>query len=497
MARKCIVCDEPAGSGEHVFPASMGGRRINKNIYCSEHDNSYSNLVEELVRQFDFLNAMLGVVRDHSKEAKSTRAREMHSGEEVMLSAKDSTFIAPRVISQKKVGNGMLTEMSLPNRKSLSRWIEKVEQSGHSVEMLSKPQEDVYILGKVHQQRKFGGEFGLGAVAYIGQNILAVAFPELTRSGDVAKFIAYTQAIAAIAQLSGDGENPKDGSDGTKLAQARKDLQSALLPWGGQAPVWWDFEPQPDLPMSDFAFGHRITVGVDATDGLIYGRFSLFSSIHFGMAFGRARSCTETKAVVMDIDPLAPHPPNDIKVTELPSAIARVSMPATPAAGLWAGMSSGTQAKVLSDLIRRIQAHALSRCAAKMYAELDGYRSMSEEEGRRLIDKVISGEAQRVWNLATAVLDEFKATLPAEMRFVLGPMIDEMTAHDSNSPNGLTPQASETLELAKEALARQIQDDIRSGNLTVRRVEELIGEGPGAHVVGQAILATLAKQFPN
>ena len=76
----CIVCGQAAGSGEHVFPAALGGRRTNKNIYCTTHDNGYSSLVADLANQVDVLNAQLGVVPDHSNDVKSVLARDPHPG---------------------------------------------------------------------------------------------------------------------------------------------------------------------------------------------------------------------------------------------------------------------------------------------------------------------------------------------------------------------------------------------------------------------------------
>jgi hypothetical protein len=40
MAKICIVKGGPAGSGEHIFPASLGGLRINNGIYCEKHSNA-------------------------------------------------------------------------------------------------------------------------------------------------------------------------------------------------------------------------------------------------------------------------------------------------------------------------------------------------------------------------------------------------------------------------------------------------------------------------
>ena len=71
MAKTCIVCGQAAGSGEHVFPAALGGRRVNSGIYCPKHDNSYSGLVSEIAGQLDFFNAYLGVRPDHSSHLKT------------------------------------------------------------------------------------------------------------------------------------------------------------------------------------------------------------------------------------------------------------------------------------------------------------------------------------------------------------------------------------------------------------------------------------------
>lgn len=351
MANSCIVCGQAAGSGEHVFPAALGGRRINKNIYCTKHDNGYSGLVADLANQVDFLNAMLGVVSDHSNDVKSTLAQDKYTGEELKLSVKESSFTAPRVISQEQVENGVLMNMSFPNREAMKHWIAEQKANGLDVTPLQKAQERRYFLGEVHHQLRLGGPCGLGAVAYVTQTFLAQSFPDLARSGDLAQFIVYTQAIAALAQIRGGCGEAADGPADPKLERARQQLEAALASWGGQAPVWWDFDPQPDAIPNAFEFGHRVTVGVDALDGQIFGRFSLFSSIHFGMRFGTASVGMQTKTVTVDIDPMAAHPPNDIRKVESSSAIARVTAPTQPAAGLAAAISSKSQEAVFKDLM--------------------------------------------------------------------------------------------------------------------------------------------------
>jgi hypothetical protein len=493
MANTCIVCGQAAGSGEHVFPAALGGRRTNKNIYCTKHDNGYSSLVGDLANQMDVLNSRLGVVPDHSYDVKSVLARDANTGEELRLSVKESSFTAPRVISQQQAGNGVLMNMSFPDREAMKQWLAEQKAKGLDVTPLQKPDERSYFLGEVHHQRRFGGPCGLGAVAYVAQTFLAQTFPDLARSGDVAQFIAYTQAIAAVAQIRGGCGEPTDSPLDPKLEPAQQALEAALAPWSGQAPVWWDFDPQPDATPNAFEFGHRVTVGVDAVDRQIFGRVSLFSSIHFGMRFGTASSGIATKTVTVDIDPMAAHPPNDIKKAESALAVARVTLPAQPTAGLADAISGNHQEAVFSDLIMRIEAHALAKVAAKMHAELAAYATLPTVEADQLLSRVIDGQAQRVLNLAKWVLQNFKPRLPAELLPALGPLIDSMTAHDPSSLNGLSPMASAALELAKGALVAKMREDIKAGRLDERRIAELIGEGPGAAVVGEMVLAPIVQ----
>ncbi len=495
MANTCIVCGQAAGSGEHVFPAALGGRRTNKNIYCTNHDNGYSSLVADLANQVDVLNAQLGVVPDHSDDVKSVLARDAHTGEELRLSVEQSSFIAPRVISQQQAGNGVLMNMSFPSREAMKRWLAEQKAKGLDATPLQKAEEQTYFLGEVHHQRRFGGRCGLGAVAYVTQTFLAQAFPDLVRSGDLEEFIVYTQAIAAVARIRGGCSEPTEGPPDPKLEPALQALDAAQAPWGGKAPVWWDFDPQPDATPNAFEFGHRVTVGVDAADGQIFGRFSLFSSIHFGMRFGTAGAGIATKTVTVDIDPMAAHPPNDIKKVESASAIARVAPPAQPTAGLATAISGKTQEAVFTDLFRRIEAHSLAKAAAKMHAELAAYSALSSFEGDQLIARVVNGQAQRVLNMVKWVLQNFKPRLPAELLPAFGPVIDSMTAHDPNSINGLSPMANATLELAKGALVAQMREELKAGRLDERRIAELMGEGPGAAVVGKIVLAPIAQSL--
>ena len=49
------------------------------------------------------------------------------------------------------------------------------------------------------------------------------------------------------------------------------------------------------------------------------------------------------------------------------------------------------------------------------------------------------------------------------------------------------------LSFAKGALAAQMREDIKAGRLDERRIAELLGEGPGAAVIGQAVLTPMVQ----
>jgi hypothetical protein len=53
--------------------------------------------------------------------------------------------------------------------------------------------------------------------------------------------------------------------------------------------------------------------------------------------------------------------------------------------------------------------------------------------------------------------------------------------------------ASATLELAKGALVAQMRKDMQAGRLDERRIAELMGEGPGAVVLGEILLAPFSQ----
>jgi hypothetical protein len=69
MPKTCIICGLRAGSGEHIFPAALGGRRTNKGIYCGPHNHGFSPLAKRIAQQLKSINSLLAVRPDHDDSA--------------------------------------------------------------------------------------------------------------------------------------------------------------------------------------------------------------------------------------------------------------------------------------------------------------------------------------------------------------------------------------------------------------------------------------------
>ena len=474
MSKICIICGGPAGSGEHVFPASLGGRRTNKGIYCKTHDNGYGSLVGGLAEQMAFFNSRLGVILDHSKEVKSVITTDKHSGQKVRLSITGSDFVEPRVISESPLPNGKQVQMAFPDEESIRKWIEEQKAAGMDVVILEKGNKQNYFLDTNHFRLNLGGTYGLAAVAYVTQTFLAQAFPDVARFSALADFKKYTQDLAVKAQKKED----------------------ELSAWQADTPVWWSFDSLSDESPNAFDFGHRVTVGIDSSDGLIYGRISFFSTLHFAMIFGVTTDPVVTKTVTIDIDPLAEHPPNDIKRTEHQKAIARVSRPASQTAELANASNGGIGEKIVSDLVRRLIDHGLNRTAEDMHAELGKAAGLPPEERKALFSKVLGVRSQRVWNVMQYVTEGLLASQGAkQLPHSISQKLKANVAYDPTSPNGLSQEATNSFELAQQALLEQMLKDDDNGILDVRRLLELMGEGTGAAIVGEAIFKPVIETF--
>ncbi len=456
MAKDCIICGKPAGSKEHIFPAALGGRRTNKGIYCGKHNNGYSPLAADLSTQLEAINALLGVRGDHASVPHETILIDEVSGRKIALSQAKAEFVNPEIkLEPTSPATDRFTGW-FSSEKQFQDWMEAKRAEGHDVKVTSKGQWQEYHPSGGRLDLRFGGPTGLRAIGYVAQTFLAHNFPAVARSQDVTDFKHYTQGNSA-AEF-----------------------------------VWWDFEFPTTLPPNHFEFGHRIVVGLDPASKVAYARISLFSALHFAVLFGRYLGDDAT-TVITDIDPLAEHPPNDIIEKRELLAMAVVSAPADRKKSLMGAISDGKSQEMLSGLLRSISDRDRHKCAERMLKELKNAEQLDALARKNLFERVVGSESQRVLILMRYIVDEMKKR-PETGSLVH--LFDPLIAADPTADNGLTPIATAALHLAQIALVGQMLDDYANGKLDLDRMEMLIGGGPGAAIVGQAMADPVIRSLP-
>lgn len=453
MARTCIICGQGAGSAEHVFPAALGGRRKNKAIYCDVHNNAYSGLVAELSNQLDAFNALLGVRPDRKTEPKSAQATDVASGRLVVHSIRKVEFTEPRQLgeSQDASGNRVL-HMSFPNAEAIRKWVQMQANQGINVEIGKKSGGHSFLMGDSHFQFKLGGTEGLRAIAYIVQTYFAQFFADIARSSALDAIKQYT-----LGNMQGN--------------HAR-----------------WDFEPPEDAAANRFEFGHRVVVGVEPSSGRIYGRLSFFSTLHFAVDLGLVAEPGDRplEAVIVDIAPLAEHPPDDVHEFRMQADRWAPAVVANPTDGLAKSIQNGDGQAAVSGLIRKIHERGTKRTAAGIRSRLTKAAASGNESVDLLFDTLGKELEQRVFNLLSHVVQE-AGTRGPELAAV-APALDLLTKLDPSATNGLSQTASAALFVAKSALLAKMKEEFKAGTLSEGRIVELIAEGPGAALVGQAVL---------
>jgi len=457
MARTCIICGLGAGSAEHVFPAALGGRRKNKAIYCDQHNNAYSGLVSQLSTQLEAFNALVGVRPDRRNVPKSATGIDEATGLPISYSIGIATFNQPRLMAEVDNDDGTKTRhMRFPSRAAAEKYVADQQAAGEIV--TPGPELAAQLLhGEIRFDMNFGGPEGLRAVAYILQTYFAQYFGDLARTNVVAALKQYT--------LGGDGDSF----------------------------VWWDFDIPKDYPPNRYEFGHRIVVGIDPATGKIFGRMSLFSTLNFAAELGFVDAVADRplKAFVVDIDPLAEHPPNDIFEQQLDAQVLVPANPQNPIDGLRDTIHSGEAAASMGLLIGKMQDHVARRTATNIVERL----TKCAADGRPLdglFAELRDELSQRAFNLLQHVVDGCAAQRGVEP---FADAVRKLVEIDPRSINGLSPQASAALSIAQTALIAKLKEDFQRGSLTAERAYELIADGPGAHAVGEAVLMPLVQQL--
>jgi hypothetical protein len=447
MAKTCIVRGGPAGSGEHIFPACLGGHRVNNGIYCDRHNNDYGPLAAKLSTQLAFFNAQFGIRNTRTKQIQPVTLTDSVSGATYEYDGNHLKPAGPRVLSQ----NGNSAMIAVKDEADLQRFLKEQEAKGITYKVLGSGTRESYHPGQLRIELAFGGPEGLRAIGYVAQTFFAHCYPDLARDPAMRPFIDYT--------LQGIGDHF----------------------------VWWDFDA-PELPPNAFTLGHCIIVGADADIGVAYARVTLFSTLDFAMVLYDLPSSITSCSVVNYIDPLALKMPEDLMQRREACAVAPVVRPADPKASLAAAIKKGEAAKRNDLLMRRAEDH---RRRLDAEALLEDVRAAGDLAGKQqVVREFWARESQRVMRLLGFGLSTIKAQRqqadPIWRKLVA--VLEKATERDEAAPTGLTPGAETAIKVASTALSDAMTEAIRQGTLNQEAAEMYIGGGKGSDVATRAAL---------
>jgi hypothetical protein len=448
MAKTCIVCEGPAGSGEHIFPACLGGLRVNNGIYCGPHNEAYGPLAELLASQLAFYNAQFGIMNTRTKKIRPVTLKD-GNGATYSWDGTELTPAGPRLVSQ---SDDQVT-IALPanDTAGMQRFLAEQEAKGVKFEVANGGKPVAYHPSTLVTRQGFGAPEGLRAIGYLAQTFFTHCFRDLARVPAMRPFIDYT--------LNGVG-GPL---------------------------VWWDFEAPVDLPANAFELGHRIVVGIDADRGVAYGRVSLFSTFDYAIVFYELSEATTSRSFINDIDPIAEKMPDDLMQREQATAVASVDRPDNVTASLSHAISSGKAVELQNQLMRRSFDRRRRIVATDLLDLLNNASSISGK--RQVLRNFWDGESQRIMRLLDATLKGLQSNPKRSdpgWNFLVR-CLGWATQRDKSSPSGLAASAETAIKIASGALCHAMGESLENGKLDQDNTEMFIEGGLGQHAAADAV----------
>lgn len=501
MAATCIVCGQPAGSHEHLFPAVLGGRRTTKKVYCHDHNQLYGYLIGVLNAQLKPFNVQLGVVSDNRRgDGPQSLVMDLPAGAgQVALSMAGTKLQGAAIVHSEPLPDGRERKtLRVRTQAEADKVVEALRKKGIDLELEGPGEPGVMLTPDKHRVSiKLGGEPAHACIAYIAQTYLAMLMPTIARDPAFAPFVRFTLANAQLAKLESVIERQSiaatavpDGQEVTATqmteaqAQAECDAARAALPAGIKL-KWTAQDPTADVPNA-YPFGHRVLVGVDAADGQVYAHVSLFSTLHYTIGFGISDAATETKEVCTDIDPLALNAPHDVRTLQL-SGVAHRGAFDSPA-------PMPTQADIqclAGQLQQRMYRHSVRQMADRAIAALDAAAiaaAAGPQHTRELIHGKVRAEfRQLTWNEVKRCVDARETGLKVAGRTDEARVLQSTFAFEPTQGTGTTAAGGAALDIALGTLTSQMVSDHGAGLLTVDRLTALLLGDAGATVIADAI----------
>jgi hypothetical protein len=461
MAKTCIICDGPAGSHEHTFPAAFGGRRTNKGIYCTKHNQEYGRHVAALLESMDIINAMLGVIPDRHAEVRPAPANAQ-DGDRYLITKGSANIAPPLHLDKTPELVGREVQLRFANMEQARQWAARQQKSGYKV-ALGNPSEanTKFVTLPLKGSRTLGNEPFMRAVMYLAVTFLAHAFPDLARS----------QSLVAA-----------------------RELIETDRPVGER--VWWETpEVASQRSPNPFDVGHSVVIAPDQDGRRVVALISFYNSFHFGVDLGELTGRNNlTQRFTTHIDPMALRPPNDIQESWDDGKCLILST-REAAQEYFRSLATGQAPNPLGPVLEAAEEAERKDAATALLPQLLAVANLTGYEREDRLYVVLATQQQRILNLMVKFVTELQQekSFPAPVHAIFGAFIEL----DEDAPRGISDISEAALCIATLALAAQIEEHLKSGTLDVLVVAQLLGGTEGFGIVASALNELFKQTLPT
>ncbi|MPQ55118.1 hypothetical protein [Duganella sp. FT27W] len=452
----CILCKKPASTGEHLFPAAMGGRRENQGIYCAEHNRGFSGLVNFLVKQVAALNARLGVLHDRGHKPQKYSFTDTGTGREYTIFGNHIEPNMPGSATTKNDGEDSPT-YHFAGDSQFQQWLKRERKKpGKIVFKKIDKIKSFYLTERPTLSTEFGGTEGMRTIAYIALTHFAHYFPDESRQPGMNAFKAYVLG----------GENIRF--------------------------AWWDILPETIKQAAQFEFSHWIIIGVSASTQRAYARMSLFGLADFSVNFG-AINVSADKEVAVEINPTALHYPQHVN-EQVYNIVKTFPIYPTEPEETYRPRVLQTCVKALSKLLEKLERKELEQLLDEIFPVLAESAAMARPDRVECVHSIVGIQSQRVLMLLkTAVSGLAKQFQESYLADVVRDEIDSFIQPDASSQSGLSEKTEHLLGLALARFEAELLHQIETGRLDRASLASLLDGGPGAAVVGPVVMPFLKE----
>lgn len=459
-SKDCIICGGPTGSREHVFPSALGGRREDKKIYCSNHNQWMGSHVGVLQKQLEAFNAMLEVQPDRGMV--KSHVFEGDQGERFAIKGAD---ISPApdldaILDGYTLGEPRQLKISpgdLPRLKA------RAKQRGLKLEIVDKASPATEFRFEHYKiSLEQGGDDAMRAAAYLALTFVAHFWPHVARA----------TGLAAIKDMLRSGP-----------VYAGTDIIVTALP--ASAFVAWS--PVLDAPaelLHPTGLGHTVVLCV--REGQVLACVSLLDIQCWTMRLGDATPGTADRTVVVHVDPLKNRYGDDWTIHEFDHALMDGCV--DPDYLKQAVLKSDAMQQRVADVMRRVTDRRDRLEADEARQEFDAAHRLPSPERETAIRDFVARRRQRLVNHISMFAEHGNAANP------MGALVREVAIKavqpDPASTDGLNDAARRVLEKAATQLSNNLTQAPASFVLDSERYLALFRE------VGQAYIAiALVEEF--